>query len=42
MLRKEKQAEELYDGIVREMSRFQVKKQQSTEYTKKVKLPSWL
>ncbi len=42
MLRKERQSIELYNGIIREMSDFQLKKNQTKTKTKKVKVPIWL
>ncbi len=42
MQRKEKQAQEMYDGIVREMSEFQLGKKTNNKMMKEVELPKWL
>lgn len=42
MQRKEKQAQEMYDGIVREMSEFQLGKGTNHKPTKAMKVPEWL
>ncbi len=43
MQRKERQASEMYDGIIREMQRFSgMKEKESNPDTKKMELPKWL
>ncbi len=42
MLRKERQAITMYDGIIREMSEFQLGKKQTKIKTKKMEIPKWL
>ena len=42
MLRKEQQAIEMYNGIIREMSEFQLNKRKINFKMKKVRIPKWL
>jgi len=42
MVRKERQAIEMYDGIIREMSEFQLGKKKIRIRTEKVRIPKWL
>jgi len=42
MLRKERQANEMYDGIIRNMAEFQTGKKEKDNKGQKVKVPSWL
>jgi len=42
MLRKERQANEMYDGIIRNMAEFQSGKKPDDNKRQKVKVPSWL
>ena len=42
MIRKERQADEMYNGIVRHMSEFQLGKKQVDNNQQKVKVPFWL
>lgn len=42
MMRKERQADELYNGIIREMSEFQNIPNRRRKLRKKMRLPSWL
>jgi len=42
MIRKERQSIEMYDGIIQEMSEFQLGKKESKTKTKKMEVPKWL
>jgi SNF2 family DNA or RNA helicase len=42
MIRTEKQANEMYDGIVREMTEFQIGKKETDEHNQKTRIPKWL
>lgn len=42
MIRKERQAIEMYSGIIREMSEFQLGKKKEKIKTRKIELPKWL
>lgn len=42
MLRKEKQANEMYDGIIKHMTEFQTKKKIIDKHKEKIRIPKWL